>query len=399
GGGVEYGRLAALWESEYAYLHDASREAGRPTTATNRFITAFFSRWVLSAIIRARYCQNVIHLYYGDDALSIRETVDVLKASVQPPEVRDVNVSTLDGVKLRFDELRAACDTVPFLAEKRLVIVEGLLSRIARRGASQAGETDGEEEEGTGPGEWTGLGDYLAKVPPTTELVFVDGDVKANNPLLVRIKPVAAARRFALPKGIELQDWIRRRALEKGMRIHPRAVAALAEAVGNDLPVLNAELDKLAVYCWEREVALQDVQEMVSYTREANIFAIVDGVVENRPGEALIQIGRYLEAGNHPLQLMATIGTQIRRLLLAKELRAEGVKPDDIGQRLRLSGYPLKKTLQQEPRLTRQQLVEAHDLLVQADLGFKTSSMDEELALDILVADMCAVVRKAPARR
>lgn len=332
----------------------------------------------------------LLHLLHGDDALSIREKLASLKEAVQPPEVRDVNVAVFEGARLRLDELRAACDTVPFLAERRLVVVEGLLARMERRQGRAAPE-DGAVEEGPDLGEWTKLADLLMAVPPTTDLVFVEGKLQPNNPLLARVKPLAQVGQFPLPKGDELRQWIRKRAEGKGVRIHSRAVVALADAVGSDLPILDAELDKLAIYCWEREIGYQDVQDMVPHTREANIFAAVDAMLENRPGQALAQLSQLLQSGEPPGRLMGMVVRQVRLLLLAKELRAEGVKPDELGSRLGLHGFALRKTLEQEPRFTRPQLVEAYDILLKADLGLKTSTMDEETALDLLVADLCAL--------
>ena len=331
----------------------------------------------------------MIHLLYGDDVLSIREKLASLKEAVQPPEVRDVNVSVFEGARLRLDELRAACDTVPFLAERRVVVVEGLLARMERRGQGRGKE--GASEEGPDLGEWTRLTDLLMAVPPSTDLVFVEGKLQHDNRLLPRVKPLAQVGQYALPKGDELRLWIRKRAEAKGTRIHPRAVVALADAVGNDLPILDAELDKLVIYCWEREIGYQDVQDMVAYVKEANIFAAVDAMLENRPGPALAQVSQYLESGESSGRLMTMIVRQVRLLLLTKELRAEGVKPEELGSRLGLSGFPLRKTLEQEPRFTRPQLVEAYNILLEADLGLKTSAMDEETALDLLVADLCAL--------
>jgi DNA polymerase-3 subunit delta len=331
----------------------------------------------------------VIHLLYGEDSLSIREKLTALKEMVEPPEVRDVNVAVFEGARLRLEQLRAACEAVPFLAERRLVVVEGLLARMERRQGRAVDEASA--EEGPDLGEWTKLADLLMAVPPTTDLVFVEGKLQPNNPLLARAKPLAQAMHYVLPKGDDLRTWIRQRAESKGIRIHPRAVVALADAVGSDLPVLDAELDKLAIYCWQREIGYQDVQDMVAYTREANVFATVDAMLENRPGPALAQVAQHLESGESPGWLMGMIVRQVRLLLLAKELRAEGVRSEELGSRLGLQGFALRKTLEQEPRYTRPQLVEAYDVLLKADLGLKTSATDEETALDLLVADLCAL--------
>ncbi len=47
----------------------------------------------------------MIHLLFGGDELSLEECVDSLKAAVEPEELRDVNVSSLDAQSLSLEEL------------------------------------------------------------------------------------------------------------------------------------------------------------------------------------------------------------------------------------------------------------------------------------------------------
>ena len=77
-----------------------------------------------------------------------------------------------------------------------------------------------------------------------------------------------------------------------------------------------------------------------------------------------------------------------RFLLLAKEIKAGGATPAEIGRRLSLSSYPLTKTLEQERRLTTQRLAQIHRKLLEADVSFKTAGLDERLVLDTLIAEL-----------
>ena len=51
---------------------------------------------------------------------------------------------------------------------------------------------------------------------------------------------------------------------------------------------------------------------------------------------------------------------------------------------------PLKKTLEQERRFTHQQLAAIHRKLLEADLSIKTGEADEQLALEMLVAELAS---------
>ena len=65
------------------------------------------------------------YVFHGADEFTRAETLADFKRRLGPPDTVDLNTTLLDGARLTLAELRHACDTVPFLAEKRLVIVQG----------------------------------------------------------------------------------------------------------------------------------------------------------------------------------------------------------------------------------------------------------------------------------
>src|SRR4051794_33437703 len=99
----------------------------------------------------------------------------------------DLNTSVLDGAKLGFIELRAACDTVPFLAPVRLVIVEGLLARLAPAPQGGARPAGGGRNRAAADEEWAGLPGYAAAMPETTQLVLLDGAINERSSLVTAL--------------------------------------------------------------------------------------------------------------------------------------------------------------------------------------------------------------------
>ena len=335
----------------------------------------------------------MIHLLYGGDDFTLQETLSSMKEDVRPAELRDVNIAVLDGSQVSFDELAATCDTVPFLAERRMVIVQGLLALFEVRAPSRTGARGAPSRERT-LGRWEALPEYLSAVPQTTELVFVEGRLSQSNPLYAKVRPIAEVRAFPAPRSGELRQWIRERAAKRGADIDPRAVDTLAETIGSDLRVIDSELQKLSLYRSGQTIRHEDVQELVSYAKEVNIFAAVDAVLEGRPGLGIRLVHQLLESGGPPSYLIGMIARQVRLLLLAKELRAQGVSPAEMGSRLSLSGYPLRKTLEQEGKFTPRRLAEIHHRLLEADLSIKTGASDEQLVLDMLIAGLASAERR-----
>ncbi len=327
----------------------------------------------------------MIKLLYGDDLVGVEEALTELTANAGPEDLRDVNQITLRADDLTPDSVIAAAFTVPFMTDRRTVVVKDLLLRF-ERGRSRRGSSSG---EGRDPlGEWSGLTDQLGSMPPTTDLVFVDGGLSGNNPMLRRLSPMSDVREFRMPSDRDLPGWIANRASRVGVSIDRNACAVLADAVGRQPMLIDSELHKLALYCGDRPVSAEDVREMVAYVREANIFQAVDAVIDGRSDVALRLIGRIMDDGSPAIYVMTMIARQIRLLLMANDLLARGEPQDQIGRRVRLSGWVLNKTLQQARRTSQQNLEYMHERLVETDLLLKTKPIDEQLALEMLVAEL-----------
>ena len=321
----------------------------------------------------------MIYLIYGDDSLSVEETLASLRADAGSDELYDVSTTTLDGASVSLAELEAAWSTIPFLADKRTVMVRGLLARMERGRGGGSARSGGIDEE------WAEIGERLAIVPESSDVIFVDAAVNRGNPLLRAIRPLAQVHDFRLPSMREMPGWVRQRADRLGAAIEPSAISALVDAIGNDTRLIDMELQKLALYRSDGMIRRQDVEAMVSYVREANIFAAVDATLEGRAGIALRLVHQLLDAGRPPTYLITMLARQMRFLIVAKDMKARGFQQDEIGRKLSISGYPLTKTMQQEGRFDAVRLVEIHRRLIEADLSIKTGAADEEMALDALI--------------
>ena len=91
----------------------------------------------------------MIYLIYGEDSLSVEETLASLRVDSGPDELYDVNTTTLNGASVSMAELEAAWSTIPFMADKRIVVVRGLLARMERgRGGGSSRSRDAEAASG-----------------------------------------------------------------------------------------------------------------------------------------------------------------------------------------------------------------------------------------------------------
>jgi DNA polymerase-3 subunit delta len=317
------------------------------------------------------------YVFHGTDELTRAETLADFRGRLGPADMADLNTTFFDGRKTTLAELRHACDAIPFLADKRLVIVDGMLTRAAKQ------EKLLDE-----------LAEYLLRLPETTRLVFVEENPLPDNHPILQVAQQDArgyAKRFDPPDTKALPRWVTERVRKHGGEIEPQAAAQLAAVVGADLRLLDQEAAKLVTYVnAERPITTADVDEVVPYAQAAVIFDLVDALGRRDGRTAAQTLHRLLDAGEHPLGLLAMIVRQFRLLIQVKELKAEGANPQTIAKTLGIHPFPAGKLHNQAAYFTAAQLEAVYRHLLETDVGIKTGEIEAEVALDLLVAGLAA---------
>ncbi len=335
----------------------------------------------------------MFYIFHGEDEFGCAEELARLRGDLAggDPAMAELNTSVLDGKGLTLGELRHVCDAIPFMADRRLVIVRGLLSRLAssRRSGDQA-ETE-EEQPAWKKAFREELADYLPKLAPTTRLIFVESKaLQASHPILklAEREETGYIKSFPRPKDRDLPGWIQRRARSKKGAISHEATSMLAELVGDDLRLLDQEIEKLLIYADGRQVTAQDVRELVSRARELSIFELVDCVGHRQTERALLLLHQLIEDGTEPLYLLAMLARQVRILIQVKELQSEGMTEREIATSLKLHPFVVQKGWAQAQNFRMAQLEAAHQRLVETDWAIKTGQSEDVLALDVLIAGL-----------
>ncbi|MEE8519535.1 MAG: DNA polymerase III subunit delta, partial [Dehalococcoidia bacterium] len=321
----------------------------------------------------------MIYVYHGEDDFSAAEALRHLIEAVGTDDLRESNVTQMTASEFTIDRFGAAAMVVPFLADRRLVVVRGLLGagegqRNARRGRRPANEKP--------PGD--GIGPLLEQLPPTTDVAFMEGKLSAGNTLLGVIKELGPERsnikEFPALRRDALASWVRQRVQAKGASIENPAVAELVEVVGGNLWAMDSEIEKLSLYCTGRPIATEDVVAMVATTRESSVFELVDAIMDKRPNVALEAMDRLLNDGASGTYLVSMVARQARMLAIAQELVRNKVPQASWGPRLGTqSDFVVRKTSEQARRFPPDAVRELYRLLVEADLAMKSSDTTEEL--------------------
>lgn len=360
-------------------------------------------------------------LLSGKDEFSANEELARIRAS----EDFGYNQDAFAGEDADLAVIRNTCDTMPFLAEKRLVVLEGLPKPAKRKGkgkdsdADDADTEDGDDSEedaeehpdasdapvatagrgrrgkkaataGLSPLAFAkGLAEYVARLPETTILVvFVPDELKADHPLMQAARRYGTSHVFSKPQGAKLEEWVIRRARTQNRRLSQDAARMLVESLGDDLRMLASEVDKLSTYVGEGgEIRAEDVRALTPVARQSKVFDLTDALARRDTATALRLLHELLANGESPLGIVALTAFQTRSLMQVKLLSDRGMPAYQIASAAGLAPFVVEKSLRLTRRFTFAQLEAAHRGLLEIDTSLKRSRMTPELALDLLVLE------------
>ena len=108
---------------------------------------------------------------------------------------------------------------------------------------------------------------------------------------------------------------------QHGLAVANDAAQLMLELTGPVFGLLDSDLAKLALFVQKGEkVTAQLVQEIVGGWRSQTAFEMVDAAVSGNAAEALVQLDRLMQAGEHPLALLGAVGWSLRRYAAATRL-------------------------------------------------------------------------------
>jgi len=330
----------------------------------------------------------LLYILSGQDDFSLNQSLEEIKRDIGDLEIIAISTTALDGQQVTLDQLRTVGETVPFLAGKRLVIIRGLLERFEVKGKSRRQKktprlTNQQDE-------YKLFGSCITQIPDSTILVLLESRITNSNPLFREIADKAVIKSFPLLRDAQLRQWIRKRVAEEGGSISPQAVELMAKLVGSNLWIMASEINKLILFTLGRRIEEEDVKMLTSYTQQDSVFAMIDAIVEFKAELAEQLLQQLLQRGAPPVYLLFMLSRQIQMIVRARELRNQGKPKTEIQNKLGFtSEFALRKTLEQASRYTLPRLKEVYYRLLEADLSIKTGKYTAELALNILVAELC----------
>lgn len=326
-----------------------------------------------------------VYLLTGEEILLRERLLKKFQEKLLPKEMADFNLDIVDGKEISSESIANFASTLPFMSDKRIVIVNNAEVFKTKKKA-------GKEKEDADTGGDEGLVAYLENPSTSTCLIFVCTEgVDKRKKIYKAVEKNGQVVNIDPPKGAELLTWIERQVNAQGKQIDRGAVEFLASAVGGNLAQLEQEVDKLITYISARmRIELEDAQLLVTKSVESTIFQLVDAVGERKYANALGVLKEMIFLGEPPVRIVIMIARQFRLILQAKVLQEKGCNPKEIAAQLQVAPFVAQKCLGQGRNFTEAELKQALGYLLQLDLNIKTGQIEPVLGLEMALVQICA---------
>jgi len=308
------------------------------------------------------------YLIVGDDGYIRDREIQKIISTFLSSEEEALNYSAhtpsdIDGAK-------AALNTLPFLSEKRVVLLKEV---------QDLSESSMEELIG-----------YMEKPFDSSVLV-----VSAGTPFkktghykkLSRLMKTVAADK---PTPDTMKKWVRSFMKKQGVEISPRAVDLIVELKGVDTSGVRVELEKLAAYSNGDRIDVKEVEKLVGRSVTEAVFKLVDAI-NSHNGKWAFRIldDLYNEKKTHP-EIIGYLGWYTRVMRSIKFLSAKGIGVNAIAEELGYSAAYVKRLKQQAEKYSAGKIDRWLSLLFQTDREIKSGKKNPSLAMDMLISSFAA---------
>ena len=305
-----------------------------------------------------------IYLLYGDEPFLVGSYKKKLREAITGGDT--MNFNYFEGKNPDVKEIISLADTMPFFADRRLILVDG------------SGFFKSAQEE---------LAAYLPQMPDTTCLVFAESEVDKRNRLYKRVKELGYAAELNKQDTAQLMRWAAGILGRDGRKISRPVMEYFLERTGDDMENIRMELEKLVCYTMGRDVITkEDVDAVGTVHVTSRVFDMVAAIVAGNTKKAMDLYEDLLTLKEPPMRILFLIARQFNQLLQIKELTAAGKDKGAMASALKVPPFAVGKLTAQARAFTRDQNLSWVTLCVETEEAVKTGRLSDRLAVELLIA-------------
>lgn len=323
--------------------------------------------------------KKTIFLLYGENSYSSHEKLKFYQNGFLKKYGDEGDMQVLDGKKLNISQFITDLEAIPFLTEKRLLIVKNFLT---------TSKTDDQKK----------VAENIEKTPDFCIVIFHEnGTPDRTRSLYKRIKKIGHVEEFKPFQATQISNWIKEKSQRIGLNIKPMEINYLIQHAGNDLWKLSNELTKLKTYNQDQQVTKAIIDELTTPCLTSSVFKLTDNISSKNIKEALKTLQILTDSGEDPMKIFFMIVRHFRILIQVHEMVGKRESEHTIIQKLKQHPFVIKKTSHQAKNFSEEKLAGIFKQFLQIDRDFKTGRIktyqsdnrEYILAIEKLIIDCC----------
>ncbi|WP_270179348.1 DNA polymerase III subunit delta [Alkalihalobacillus sp. CinArs1] len=323
-----------------------------------------------------------VYLLTGTEAFLIHDLVKLIIEKGLPEEEREFSLATYDLNETPVQEAIEEAETMPFLGEKRIVILKNPTFLTAVKDKSKVEHNI----------------DVLVKYaenPSPFTILIIEAPYEKLDERKKLVKSLKKSGAFVKAEALQdhhLGDWLQLRAKELNVTLDKEGEERLVQLIGSHLMLLQQEIDKMALYVGEGGTVSEDIVDLlVARTLENDIFALIDRIVRKDLNTAFRILYDLLKINEEPIKILSLIGRQFRIIYQVSELAKRGYGQKQMASQLKLHPYAVKIAHQQSKAFNEAQLLFILDQIAETDYEMKTGKMEKKLLLELLLTKIKSI--------
>ena len=314
-----------------------------------------------------------IYLLYGEENYLKRQYKDRFTKAMLP-DGDTMNYAYYEGKGVDVREVIDLAETLPFFAERRLLVFENT-------GFFKSAGAD--------------LADYIKDMPDTTFFIFVENEVDKRSKLFKAVKAKGHIAELPFQDESTLKKWILGMVRKENKQISESTVTYLLNKVGTDMGNIQKELEKLFCYTLEKDSILPEDVDAVCVTQISNhIFDMVNAVADKRQERALELYYELVALKEPPMRILYLMTRQYRILHQVKDLLKKGYGRKEIASKAGLHPFAAGKYMDQAKHFRSSELRAIMEDSADIEERVKTGRLTDVLAVELFIVKYSSVSKR-----
>ncbi|MDR0800177.1 MAG: DNA polymerase III subunit delta [Endomicrobium sp.] len=318
-----------------------------------------------------------VYLFTGEESYLINICLDKIEKLIAAD---DLNKEIFYATESSAEDILNALQTLPFLSEKRAVIVKDVNKMKA---------TDAQRLTG-----------YLSNIIETSCLIllYIDNYKKETvvkrkefiNKCITSENCVSVNCRKQYEN--EIKEFIKNEFVQKGKAVSYDVISRIIEENGNDLLNISNEIEKLSLFAGrnKKDITQEDLEKISGYTKEADIYALSSNIEARDLKKAMFVLEKLLNEGEESMMILSAISSAVRKMLNAKSMIEEqGISAAETASTLRIHSFYAGTFFTNLKKHNTKTLKESLKTILKADIAIKTGSNDATSVLEKTILSIC----------